>query len=101
LIDFSDGVKHHVSKIDVKTIFINELGLYAILPCYSNNRGLACRSMSKIDEQDKIYLKELCELVYSYTPESKRAKIKKIKNLYNKTLILYDLITRVKTSPCL
>jgi hypothetical protein len=77
--------------------------------------------MSKIDEKDKIYLKELCELenlVYSqtvYTPEngqflrsfkkynisSKRAKITNFRNLYNKTLILYDLITRIKTSPCL
>jgi hypothetical protein len=32
LIDFSEKVKHPVCKIDVKTIFINELGLYAIFP---------------------------------------------------------------------
>jgi hypothetical protein len=64
----------------VWTMFsVKKMSRYAILPCYSNNRGLACRSMSKIDEQDKIYLKELCELVHSYTPESKRAKKKNLR----------------------
>jgi hypothetical protein len=47
--------------MDVKTVFINKLGLYAILLCYSNNKGLAYKTMSKIDEADTFYLKELCE----------------------------------------
>jgi hypothetical protein len=32
LMDFSERVGHPVCKVDVKTIFINELGLYAIFP---------------------------------------------------------------------
>jgi hypothetical protein len=31
---FFRRVKHPASKIDVETIFVNELGLYAILPCF-------------------------------------------------------------------